>query len=250
MWAFKGEYTGKAKTYAKKIRLKQYIGASVLCTAFGLLALGFVVIVLRGEYPNYVAVLLSSVAVCIVLINIILFLIYRRAPKCDIKIKNDGFYAEVGNTCFTFAFYTIKTIAEYDGFIIVKAHNKGAYVLQKELIVEGDWDEFEAFMKKVKDSLDTEDPIYQVEDPIVEYMEATVLSKRTCKEYVDIRMHRSVDRYFALFSLQDGKEVEYEIGKMMYEKTEVGQTGTLVLISEKFFDFGDGEDVEEIGDNS
>ena len=44
----------------------------------------------------------------IAFINLILFLYYRREPKCEIKIQNNGFEVYDGDRCVSFAFYKIE----------------------------------------------------------------------------------------------------------------------------------------------
>ena len=54
----------------------------------------------------------------------------------------------------------------------------------------------------------------------------------------------SAFEYFATFVLENGEELEYQIGQEWYEKIGKEQTGTLVVVNGNFFGFGDGEYVE------
>jgi hypothetical protein len=70
-----------------------------------------------------ITIILSVGLGTIVLINLILFLDYRRAPKCEIKIKNDGFEVYDGDRNVSFAFYKIQTkdvLVIYDDFDLNK----------------------------------------------------------------------------------------------------------------------------------
>lgn len=246
MWAFKGEYTGEARMYIKKIKQKQLtVLASVFSILYLLVFIGLAIWLSEGNLTLIIIILGVGLG-AIVLINLILFLYYRREPKCEIKIQNDGFEVYDGDRCVSFAFYKIQTIDEYDDFIVIKdMFNKVGYVLQRDLLIEGTWDDLKVFLKKVEESLESDDPIYQIEEPTTEFFEATVKSKRIHKRFVgEVRMQHAVYEYFATFSLENDEETECEIGQAWYERIEQGETGTLVLINGKFFSFGDGEDIE------
>lgn len=246
MWAFKGEYIGEAKTHIKKQKQKQFVVSALVCSILYLVAFIVLAIVFGNEDLTFIIIILSVGLVAIALIDLMLFLYYRRDPKCDIKIKNDAIEVRNGNRCVSFSFYKIQAVDEYDDFIVVKNRdNKVGYVLQKELLVEGAWDDLKVFLKKVEESLSSDDPIYQIEEPSAEFFEATVKSKRIYKRYVgEVRMQHAVYEYFATFSLENGEETEYEIEQEWYEKIEQGESGTLVLINGKFTSFGEGEDIE------
>lgn len=246
MWSFKGEYTGEAKTHIKKQKQKQFVVSALVCSILYLVAFIVLAIVFGNENLTFIIIILSVGLVAIALIDLMLFLYYRRDPKCDIKIKNDAIEVCNGNRCVSFSFYKIQAVDEYDDFIVVKNRdNKVGYVLQKELLVEGAWDDLKVFLKKVEESLSSDDPIYQIEEPTAEFFEATVKSKRIYKRYVgEVRMQHAVYEYFATFSLENGEETEYEIEQEWYEKIEQGKSGTLVLINGKFTSFGEGEDIE------
>ena len=127
----------------------------------------------------------------------------------------------------------------------IQGCNHTVYVLQRDLLIEGAWDDLKVFLKKVEESLESDDPIYQIEEPTTEFFEATVKSKRIYKRYVgEVRMQHAVYEYFATFSLGTGEETEYEIEQEWYEKIEQGKSGTLVLINGKFSSFGKGEDID------
>lgn len=244
MWAFKGKYTGGARTYIKTKKKKQGAVLAIAFSVFYLLVFVGLAIVLSGEDLTFKAIILSIGAGAIILTNLVLFLYYNREPVCEIQITNDSFQVYDGHK-ITFSFYKIESIDECDDFIIIKdSFNKIGYVLQKELLIDGEWEELKAFLKKVKESLDTDEPVYQIDEPKADFFEATVKSKRIYKRFEgEVRMQRAVYDYFATFVLESGEEVEYEIGSL-YEKIEQGEVGTLVLINGKFFSFGAGEDAE------
>ncbi len=250
MWTFKGEYTGGAKTYIKKKKQKLLIVSALVCSVFYLLVFIGMAIGLGAGNLTLIIIILSVGLGTIALINLILFLYYRRDPKCDIKIKNDGFEVYDSDRCVSFAFYKIQTIDEYDDFIVIKdMFNKVGYVLQRDLLIEGAWDDLKVFLKKVEESLDSDDPIYQIEDPTTEFFEATVKSKRIYEQFVNgVSVTIPVGRFhhFATFILENGKEIEYEISQDWYEKIEQGEVGTLVLINGNFFSFGEGEDSAQL----
>ena len=250
MWSFKGTYTGEARAYIKKRKKKQLTIFSWIYSIVILLIFAGMAIGLSDGNLTFIIIILSVGVAAIALINLTLFLYYRREPKCEIKITNDGFQVYDGDRCVSFAFYKIQTIDEYDDFIVVKdLFNKVGYVLQKELLIEGDWDDLKRFLKKVEDSLQTDNPIYQIEEPETEFMEATVKEKRIYKKFVSgvsVTTPVGLFQYFATFQLDNNEEVEYEITQAWYEKIEKEQTGTLVLVNGNFFSFGNGEDVEEI----
>lgn len=245
MWTFKGYYTGEARTYIKNYKKKRFIVSDLVCSILCLLVFIGMAIELGNGNLTLITIILSVGLGTIVLINLILFLDYRREPKCEIKIKNDGFEVYDGDRNVSFAFYKIQSIDEYDGFIVLKdMFNKVGYVLQKELLIEGTWEDLKLLLKKVEESLGTDNPMYQIEEPTTEFFDATVKSKRIFKSFVGVKMVHSAFEYFATFALENGQEVEYEIGQELYEKIEQGEAGTLVLINGNFFSFGEGEDIE------
>ena len=248
MWVFEGTYTGEARMYIKKIKQKQFIVSALFFSILYLLVFIGLAIGLSEGNLTLIIIILGVGLGAIALINLILFLYYRRDPKCDIKIKNDGFEVYDSDRCVSFAFYKIQTIDEYDDFIVIKdMFNKVGYVLQKELLVEGDWEELKKFLKKVQDSLDTDEPIYQIDEPNTEFYKATVQDKRVYEKFVEgVSWATPVGKfqYLVTFLLESGKEIEYEVGLELYQTIEKGQAGTLVTMSGNFFSFGDGEEVE------
>ena len=51
--------------------------------------------------------------------------------------------------------------------------------------------------------------------------------------------------FLVTFLTDDGETLEYPVPEELYVTLNIDQTGTLVILNEGFFDFGDGEDVEE-----
>ncbi|MGN1066831.1 MAG: DUF2500 family protein [Candidatus Fimimonas sp.] len=246
MWTFKGEYTGEARTYIKKIKQKQFtVFALVFSILYLLVFIGLAIWLSEGDLTLIIIILGVGLGL-IALIDFILVLYYRREPKCDIKIKNDGFEVYDSDRTVSFAFYKIQTIDEYDDFIVIKdMFNKVGYVLQKELLIEGTWEELKVFLGKIEESLESDDPIYQIEEPKTEFFEATVKLKRIHKRFVgEVRMQHAVYEYFVMFALENGEEIEYAVGQDWYEKIAQEDVGTLVLVNGNFFSFGEGEDIE------
>lgn len=86
----------------------------------------------------------------------------------------------------------------------------------------------------------------QIETPKGEFFEAKVLKKRMHIYYVsEVNISRSATEYYATFLLENGEEREYQLTPEMFEKIEEGQESTLVLLNGRFFDFGEGEPIEE-----
>ena len=51
--------------------------------------------------------------------------------------------------------------------------------------------------------------------------------------------------FTAVFLTDDGERLTYEVPEDVYVSLSEDQTGTLVILNGKFFDFGDGEDIVE-----
>lgn len=242
MWTFKGKYSGEARAYIKRKEKKMYTIFSLILSVFILIVfIGMAIGFYNGDIIPTMIILGLGFGL-IVLVNIVILFAYQRDPKCEIEITNDGFHV-YGELSISFAFYKIGSVEYYDDFIVVAKN----YVLQKELLVEGDWEELKALLKKVEESLDTEEPMYQIEEPETEFFEATVKGKRIYEKFVHrVSMHvaEGVFQFFVTFQLENDEEMEFEIGKEWYEKLEKGQTGTLVLVGGNFFTFGDGEEMK------
>ena len=241
MWAFKGEYSGLAKTLVlekKKKEAKTWsISLSIACV-FIFTMMG--IMMGSGELWE-IFVFAGGGLMAILLTNLIIWIDCFRIQKCNVEIKNDGFYFQQSGTTCSSAFYKIQEIEYYEDCISVKPFA----VLQKDLLVEGDWDELISLLKRVEESLDSDNPMYQIDEPETEFFEATVKAKRIFKSFVgEVRFPRSAYEYFATFTLENGDEIEYQISQELYEKIEENQVGTLVTISGNFFTFGDGEEIQ------
>ena len=81
-----------------------------------------------------------------------------------------------------------------------------------------------------------------IELPPADAVGATVVSKQW--EIVKIGKHTGEVAYFVTFLTDSGERIEHEVSKEMFEKCIEGNTGMLVTVEGKFFDFGDGEDVQ------
>lgn len=85
-----------------------------------------------------------------------------------------------------------------------------------------------------------------IEEPKSEFFQAKALKKRIHVRYEGyVKMPKSVMEYFVLFQLENGTQEEFMLSQEMFEKIEEGQEGTLVLLNGLFFDFGDGEVIED-----
>lgn len=239
MWTFQGKYTGEAKAYVQTQRKKAAIGWALALSIVNVIIFTIVTIVIGGWDTKYIIIGAFGGIVAIVLVNLVIFIDYRREKQSAIEIRNDGFYENNGESNFSFAFFSIEEIEYYDDFIVVNG-----VVLQKELLISGDWNALKAFLNKVEERMDTDEPIYQIEEPTAEFFKATVKEKRIYEKFVgkvSVQALTAVYEYFATFILENKQETEYEIGRELYEKIQEGQAGTLVLMQGTFFDFGDGE---------
>lgn len=241
MWAFKGLYSGEAKARMQQLKNKGTKALAIGASSASAVSFLMMAIMMSDGELWAILTFLGGGVLTIAAVNLVCWLESRRVPKCDVEIKNDGFYLRNENVDCSFAFYKIQEIEYHDEFIVVKPH----VVLQKDLLIKGEWDSLKTLLEKVEASLETDDPMYQIEEPETEFFDATVKSKRIYKRFIgEIRVQRAVYEYFATFVLENGEEVEYDVGQQLYEQISEGQTGTLVLVNGNFFSFGDGEDVE------
>ena len=85
-----------------------------------------------------------------------------------------------------------------------------------------------------------------IETPEPEFFQAKALRKRVHIYYIsELNIPRSVTEYFITFLLETGEERELSLSQEMFEKIEEGQESTLVLLNDMFFDFGEGEPIED-----
>ena len=245
MWTFKGKYTGEAKAYIKNAEKRQLtIFAWVYSIVILLIFIGMAIGLGDGN-TTLILIILGVGFIGIALVNMVLFLYYKREPKCAIEITNDSFNICNENGSSSFVFYKINSIDYREDFIIVKYAINDKVVLQRDLLMEGDWDKLKNLLKKIEESLESDNPIYQIEEPETEFFNATVKEKRIYKRFVSgvsVTTPVGIFQYFATFKLDNEKEVEYEIGQELYEKITEGQIRTLVILNGNFFAFGDGED--------
>ncbi len=244
MWSFSGKYTGKAKEIIQNKKKKQAVGWSIFLFVIAVIYCTIMAFAFGGDNATYIAIIIGGGVLTILGILLIFLLDVWITPKCDIKIKNDGFEVFQYGRWNSFVFYKISSLEFNDDFIVVNNNAHFNVVLQKDLMIEGDWEELIILLKKVEESLDTNEPMYQIEEPSTQFFDATIKSKRIFKSFVGVQMVHSSFEYFATFVLKNGQEVEYEVGREYYERIEEGQAGQLVLISGNFFSFGEGEDIE------
>ena len=249
MWSFRGEYTDEAKAYIREKQKREKLLYALIILALALiesLLLAFTLGV--GNTTLWLICFFGGLVGVLAIGAIILFFAYRKAPKCAININNDGFEVYAYGQWNSLAFYKIKEIKEYNDFIAVENVSRFKVALQRDLLVKGDWEELKVLLKKVEASLETDVPMYQIDEPTTEYIEATVKSKRIYEKFVNGVSWTTpvgVFQYFATFQLENGEEIEYEIGQEYYEKMESAQTGILVIINGNFFAFGDGDEMGE-----
>ncbi len=245
MWAFKGVYTGTAKAYIQEKKKKE---ATVWVSVFSILitVIFLLMAIFLGDgNTTYIVIILCGGFGALILVDIVFFIYYKRASKSQIEIMNDGIQfidRASGLTC-SLPFYKIDPIEYYDEFIVLC----NEIVLQRELLVQGDWEELKLLLKRVEESLESDNPMYQIEEPETQFFEATVKEKRMYQKFVagvSVTTPVSLFQYFATFQLENDEEVEYEIGQQWYEKIEKEQIGQLVLVNGNFFSFGEGEDIE------
>ena len=246
MWSFRGEYIGAAKEYIQKKKKKEVTAWALVFSILIAVIFLLMAIFLGDGNTTYIAIILCGGFGGIILVDIVLFIDYKRAPKSKIEILNDGiqFIDRASGLTGSLPFYKIEPIEYHNEFIVLC--NK--IVLQKELLVQGDWEELKILLKRIEESLETENPMYQIDAPSTEYFDAVVKSKRIYEKFVSGVSWTTpvgVFQYFATFELENGEEIEYEIGQENYEKIENAQTGLLVIINGNFFAFGEGEEMDE-----
>ena len=241
MWTFRGKYLGAAKNFLLERKKKRFKLFSILFSIAIIIIFTIMAITLSdGKIDDKSVVIICCVGAIagILFCNIVLFIDYKRELKCDIQILNDGFYIDNGDGQVSFAFYKVAQLDYAENFIVV---NK-MYVLQKELLVEGDWEELKILLKKVQDSLDTEEPMYQIEESESLFYTATVKRKRIYQKFVtgvSTVVPVSQYQYFVLFDLEGNGEIEYEVGQEVFENIKEEQEGVLVVVNNNFFSFGE-----------
>ena len=245
MWVFEGEYTGEAKEYLKSRDRKSKIIVSIAC--FGVMlacAIAMPLFLIEFDWKQAVVIVVIILLLTVVVVIVIWLLPYE-GQRMRIEITNNDFKISLNTwSSISFAFYKVDEIAYHDDFIVV---NKN-YVLQKDLLVEGTWEGVLDLLKKIEADFDSEDPMYQIEETKPEFIEATVKGKRIYKRFVAKVSWSALSseyQYFITFALENGEELEFELGEDWYAKVEEGQTGTLVLMHGRFFSFGEGEEIQE-----
>ena len=248
MWEFKGEYTGGAKAYLQEKAKKEFkisIWVSIIMSIVGMI----ICLPVSEGNIGFILITVSSFLIIMPIMGSIFYVFeYKpklRAQKGDIRITNDGFEFVSRGSRISVPFYKLAPIEYHDDFILLAKD----IILQKDILIEGDWEELLAFLKRVEESLESEEPMYQIEETEAEFYVATVKSKRIYERFVNGVSWTTpvgVFEYYVTFELENGEEMEHKISQELYEILNEGQTGTLVLFNGNFFSFGDGEDVEEV----
>ena len=246
MWEFKGEYTGGAKAYMQE-QVKKELKIVILSIIAPLIVYIPFIIYVSGE--DAVVALIASFSV-LFFVTVALALLYQfyykkklRSPKAAIKITNDGVEFLDAGFNRSIPFYKLTPIEYRDDFVLLPKK----IVLQKDVLIEGDWEELMAFLKKIEESEERGEEIFQINETEPEFFNATVKSKRIFERFVNGVSWTTpvgVFEYYATFTLENGEEREYQLSQEVFENIREEQTGVLVLISGNFFSFGDGEDIE------
>lgn len=243
MWLFEGYYSGESKEYILARKRKQLKTLAIVI--FPIISIIFLImaIILTNYDINFIWICLGGWMLVFLLFYIFFLIEYHRKLKCKIEIRNDGFYIDTDNGQISLVFYKIQTISYFDDYIII---NKD-YVLAKALLIKGSWDKLIELLQKVEESLDSENPMYQIEEPETLFYEATVKEKRIFQKFVtgvSAVTPVGMFEYFILFDLGENGEMEYQVSQEYYEKITEMQVGTLVIVNGRFFSFGEGEDTE------
>ncbi len=243
MWIFNGTYSGEAKEYIKKKIKKQYTFLAWFFSIVLIISLLLIAIFMTQGDKTWIVISLSTAFGGTILINVILWCAYKRDQKCVIEIRNDGLYFMESGAIRSLPFYKFDPIEYHDDFIWIA----DSHALQKDLLTEGSWEELLTVLKRIEERLDSDEPIYQLdEESNTEFFEARVTTKRIYEKFVtgvSLATPVGMFQYFITFALENEETVEYEVSKEWYEKIEEGATGTLVIVGGIFFAFGDGDDV-------
>lgn len=246
MWEFKGEYTGGAKAYLQE-KVKKELKIVILSIIASVIVYIPFIIYVSGEYTDVALIASFSVLFFVTVALALLYQFYYkkklRSPKAAIKITNDGVEFLDNGFNSSIPFYKLTPIEYRDDFVLLPKK----IVLQKDVLIEGDWEELMAFLKKIEESEERGEEIFQINETEPEFFNATVKSKRIYERFVNGVSWTTpvgVFEYYVTFELENGEEMEHKISQELYEIFNEGQTGTLVLFNGNFFSFGDGEDVE------
>lgn len=246
MWLFEGYHSGEAKEYLVAQLKKAFKKFSIIFSIFYTIIFLIMAIVLVIIDIDFIWFDLLGWLLSLLLGNGILYIVYAcqmRKPKSKIEIRNDGFYIDTVNGQVSLVFYKIQDVCYFDDFIVLNKQ----YVLEKALLVKGDWNEVVELLQKVEASLDTDEPMYQIEEPETIFYQATVIEKRIFEKFitgVSAVTPVGLFEYFILFDLGENGEAEYQVSQEWYEQISEKQTGTLVIVNGRFFSFGDGEEME------
>ena len=82
-------------------------------------------------------------------------------------------------------------------------------------------------------------------EPEYEFVKARVLTKKASSYYASFRQPKRIDECKVVFLTETGEEKEFFVSKEFYQSIEENQEGTLVTVNGNFFDFGDGQEIEE-----
>ncbi len=240
MWIFEGKYYGKAKDFLKAKEKKALYLFFAVCSLFSFLPCG----ILLASFPQNTPVWLIAELVVLSSFALFCYLFYLlHAPKAEIVIQNDGIDIPCAGGSRHIPFYDIAPVRYGEDYIALK----NRILLQKDLLKEGSWEELQDFVKKVEDSLSTDEPVYRIEEPKCEFFSATVVSKRIYKKFVagtSVKAPVSEFHYFVTFTLPDGKQMEFDVGKELFDGVTEKESGTLTTVNGNFFGVYGGDAVE------
>ena len=99
------------------------------------------------------------------------------------------------------------------------------------------------------DNMDDSDDVWTPPEPVA--YPARVVDMRAVIGNVGGHKRPKTDTSFLVTFLTDGGDrVEYPVPEELYITLDIDRTGTLIILNDGFFDFGDGEDVEESPDDA
>ncbi len=89
-------------------------------------------------------------------------------------------------------------------------------------------------------------------EPEYAFVNARVISRKKTTYYqTELRMPTLPAQKlecFVTFLTEDGESLEFQIREEIFDNIQDGQEGTLVTVNGNFFDFGDGEEIADEGE--
>lgn len=251
MFKFEGEITGGARDYLIKKHAVLYFLISLI--------LFIVLDVVLSFIPFGYFFLPVLLVLCIVFYAVLRAMVRSEFPR-TIEINDYEFIIRYKDRDMSIPIFRLIKIIDFSDFYAFEFEQKIPLAVPKDILVQGSMEEFENFFKgkivqegeEPAADLETnsadEQPFIPPTAPQGEFVSARVISKRIAHTYDRSRgIYMKESEYYGIitFLLGDGKEVEYAVPPELYERCEENQVGTLVTVNGKFFDFGQGEEIEE-----